>query len=257
MAVWTGNDCHSLWRRKLSHGGAESSPRSHDQHMATNARLKTKASCLTWALLLDRWEMSHFELPSEVLSMLAFCISHAGGLRWRYPLTWFSALPLSKAGKKKNDLIHQSTPWHCLPLPISSLEPTLPCYAAHSSVWWLAGHVHMSVWVPLVHTNVCMCVHTRPKPSIYTPQHSIPGLLSVFCVCGMCIHVHSHVWQCMCGSQRLMAGVFLNCSLLYLLLQGLLLNPAFTDSVRWPAHPEDLLWLPLEASGLQAGSHTH
>lgn len=104
MAVWTGNDCHSLWRRKLSHGGAESSPRSHDQHMATNARLKTKASCLTWALLLDRWEMSHFELPSEVLSMLAFCISHAGGLRWRYPLTWFSALPLSKAGKKKKRL---------------------------------------------------------------------------------------------------------------------------------------------------------
>lgn len=70
-----------------------------------------------------------------------------------------------------------------------------------------------------------MCVHTRPKPSVYTPQHSIPGLLSVFCVCGMCIHVHSHVWRYMCGSQRLMAGVFLNCFLLYLLLQGLLLNP--------------------------------
>lgn len=38
---------------------------------------------------------------------------------------------------------------------------------------------------------------------------------------------------------------------------GLFLNPAFTDSARWPAHPEDLLCLPPEASGLQAGSHTH
>lgn len=166
MAVWTGNNCHSLWRRKLSHGGAESSTRSHDQHMATNARLKTKASCLTWALLLDRWEMSHFELPSEALSMLAFCISHAGGLRWRYPLTWFSALPLSRAGKETTWCINLH---HGTAFLSQSIHWSRPCPAMqlNSSVWWLA----MSIWVYeyLLYIQMFACV--------YTPDLNLPFTL--------------------------------------------------------------------------------
>lgn len=161
MAMWTGNNCHSLWGRKLSYGGAESSPRSHDQHMATDAKLKTKASCLTWALLLDRWEMSHLELPSEALS-----ISHAGGLPWGYPLTWFSALPLSKAGKETTWCIslHHGTVFLSW-----SLHWSRPCpaYAVHFSVWWLA----MSIWVYeyLLYIQICACM--------YTPDLNLPFTL--------------------------------------------------------------------------------
>lgn len=120
--------------------------------------------------------------------MLSFFIFHTGGV-----LRLDSQLPHSLKQRKKP--LHASAYTMALPSSpgqVSSLELTLPCLC-NSDFHLMAGRVHMSASCNI---QMYACVYT-PDPSLHTP----PGF---FCVCGMCIHVCSHVWglevdgRCIC-----------------------------------------------------------